>query len=78
MNKIFKEWIFATLAALSFLFILIGSIVQSLSESKKTHLKEVCDSSNPTTNAICHYQHSKRQPKDESPYPKTYFDPLAP
>lgn len=56
MRSIFKEYIFAVLAVLAFLIILIGAVIQSQFKAQKRHQAEICSSDNPTTNAICRYK----------------------
>lgn len=56
MRDTLREYIFAVLAVLTFLIILIGAIFQSQFKAQKRHRTEICSGDNPTTSAICRYK----------------------
>lgn len=57
LEKMFKEYIFAVLAMLLFLIILIGAIFQSQFKTQRQRQTEICANlPNPTTSSICRHK----------------------
>lgn len=74
MIKIFKEYIFAVLATLSFLIILIGALIQSQIKTQTKNKTELCNHANPTTQSICLYQLQKKEERERAK--RSLFDLL--
>lgn len=66
MGKLFKEYIFATLATLTFFIVLIGAIIQSQIKTQTKHKTELCNHANPTTQSICLYQLQKKEERERA------------
>lgn len=74
MYKIFKEYIFAVLATLLFLIILIGAIIQSRIDTQEKRKTELCNHYNPTTQSICLYQQALKEEREKAK--RSLFDLL--
>lgn len=60
MRKALREYIFAIIAVLAFLIILIGAVIQSQLKTVSNKQTQICSSNNPTTSAICRYKNFTR------------------